>query len=120
MKSDPGTLDPKCTPRELIEHGQKAKCLPIARLIRDEVAAPDVVRILSLMRVDRAGSRPATLHGLLRHSQALLTTKQSDLLPPDTPARCLQLVEDLPVAKAWIAFRELMDLHHQLVLFDLA
>ena len=82
-------LDPKRTPSELINDRQESKRLSVARLIRDEVVAPDVVRILSLMRIDRAGSRPATLHGLLRHSQTFSTTKQTDLFASDTPSRGL-------------------------------
>ena len=54
------TLDPKSASSELVDDREKAQCLPIRCLIRDEVVAPGVVRILSALWIDRArsGSTP--------------------------------------------------------------
>jgi len=72
------------------------------------------------MRVDRAGSRPATLHDLLLHSEALSTTSQMDLLSPDAPSCPLWLLEDLPVSEVRKAFREFMILDQLIVLVESA
>jgi hypothetical protein len=62
------TLDPKSASSELVDDREEAQCLPIRCLIRDEVVAPDVVRILSALWIDRARSRSTPLDGLLRDS----------------------------------------------------
>ena len=42
----PCALDPQSPTSELIDDGQEPNRLPVRRLVRDEVVAPDMVRIL--------------------------------------------------------------------------
>ena len=66
-----GALDPHSTTTKLIDDGQESKCFPVRRLVRDEVVDPDVVRILGVLRIDRARTWAASFNSLLWHSEPL-------------------------------------------------
>jgi hypothetical protein len=68
-------LNPKGSTGELINDCQKPKRLSIGRLIRNEVVAPHVIRILGLVGIDRAGPSPTPFRSRLRHPQAFAATK---------------------------------------------
>ena len=71
----PRTLDLKSPSSELVDDREESERLPIHCLIRDKVVAPDVVRILGALWIDRACPGSTPLDGLLWHSQALSATK---------------------------------------------
>ena len=96
--------------------GQEPKCLPVRRLVRNEALAPDVVRILGVLRIDRDRTWFASLNSLLWHPDPLSATQQGDLVSPESPSSQLESIEDLAVTEARIPIRRFVDFGQQVLI----
>ena len=97
--------------------GQEPKCFPVRRLVRDEVVAPDVVRILGVLRIDGSRTWASSFDSLLWHSEPPLSAmQQSNAFSSKSPSSRLESIEDLVIAEARIPIRQLVDLGQQLLI----
>jgi hypothetical protein len=90
----------------------------IDRLIRDEVVAPDVVRVERAIHIRRALVRATPLPLLTDDLETFPLTDQPETISADRKAFTSQDRMDLPTAEARIATREFMDTTNELRLFD--
>jgi hypothetical protein len=111
-------LDPDRFPRELVDHSQKAKPPSVDRLVRNEVVAPDVVRVERPIDIACALASATPFSLLASDLEAFSLPDQSKTIPADRKAFALKDGMDLPIAEARIPISQLMNATNKPCFFD--
>jgi hypothetical protein len=111
-------LDPDRLSRELIDNGEEPKSPSVDRLVRDEVVAPDVVRVERPIDITCALASATPFPLLAGDLEAFSLADQSKTISPDRKAFASQYGVDLSIAEARIAIRQLMNSTNKPCFFD--
>jgi hypothetical protein len=111
-------LDPDRLARELIDHREEPKPPSVDRLVRDEVVAPDVVRVERPIDIACALASATPFSLLAGDLETFSPTDPSKTISADRKAFASKGGMDLPIAEVRISIRQRMNATNELRFFD--